>query len=890
MESDSAARSHKYPTNYDEDSRIRVADTNKWQSSIKKVICSVVSVHFRFTRSFDTEHAGSFKASGFIVDSERGYILTNRHVVGPGPFRGVVVLSNHEEADAYPVYCDPVHDFGYLKFDPKAIQHMLVTSLPLRPDLAKVGTDIRMVGNDAGETLSILTGASSAATGGSSGSPVVNLDGYAVALQAGGRGDSASTNYFLPLDRPLRALECLQKGKPITRGDIQCKFQLRPFNECRRFGLSSEWESQIRQTFPNENGMLVVDTVLPEGPSDRKLDVGDVLIKVNGNLLIQFIRLDDILDSTVGQTLKFLILREGKEVEVEIEVGDLHKITPDRFVSVSGGIFQEVSYQLACRYKVACKGVYYWCADDEGWFILSVDHAELPELGRFIEVASSIPDRERCVVRYRTLQDPYKINTCVIKIDRHWREEMELAVRNDELGLWDFSSLADPLPPAAPIPQEGTFGELTAAYPGSELVQSFVYIECTTPLALDGIPKDVISGWGLVIDADKGMVITSRETVPHGLCDISITIADSIIVEGKVVFFHPMQGYVIIGAILSTEEINQGASTYFIGHNNNNTGQIVHTATTVTEICITAIPVNTDSPTYRAINIDTIKIETRLSKMCNSGVLWLGCRGESGIYCIGLATPAISHVVHQIRSGIVPKLRILPVEFGTVRMTEAGDMGVPKEWIRKFSLVKKAHRRPLIVKRRAHTSQEQGGDELLEGDIPLYLGDKVISKISDLDVMYSQEVLDVTVIRHGQEVRLELSTIAADDLETDRVVLFCGATLQAPHHAVQQLIGPLPSEVYVSDYTPGSPADQYGLKDATFITHVNDEPTPNLDFFAAAHVEIPDNIYFRLRAVTSDGVKHVITIKKDEHFFPSVQWIKDSDRGWRRVSRECGQP
>ena len=51
-----------------------------------------------------------------------------------------------------------VHDFGYpinmfimakfsfLKFDPSKIRYMEVQALPLRPDLAKVGVEIRVVG------------------------------------------------------------------------------------------------------------------------------------------------------------------------------------------------------------------------------------------------------------------------------------------------------------------------------------------------------------------------------------------------------------------------------------------------------------------------------------------------------------------------------------------------------------------------------------------------------------------------------------------------------------------------------------------------------------------------------------------------------------------------
>ena len=105
--------------------------------------------------------------------------------------------------------------------------------------------EIRVVGNDAREKVSILSvvisrvdrnapaygegysdfntnfiQAADAASGGSSGSPVVNHDGVAVALQADGRADGAATDYFLPLDRPIRVLEILRWGEHVTRGTI----------------------------------------------------------------------------------------------------------------------------------------------------------------------------------------------------------------------------------------------------------------------------------------------------------------------------------------------------------------------------------------------------------------------------------------------------------------------------------------------------------------------------------------------------------------------------------------------------------------------------------------------------------------------------------------------
>lgn len=72
-------------------------DSPEWQATIEKVVKSVVSIHFCQTCSFDTDLSMSSQATGFVVDAERGYILTNRHVACAGPFWGYCIFDNHEE-------------------------------------------------------------------------------------------------------------------------------------------------------------------------------------------------------------------------------------------------------------------------------------------------------------------------------------------------------------------------------------------------------------------------------------------------------------------------------------------------------------------------------------------------------------------------------------------------------------------------------------------------------------------------------------------------------------------------------------------------------------------------------------------------------------------------
>ena len=72
-------------------------DSPEWQATIENVVKSVVSIHFCQTCSFDTDLSMSSQATGFVVDAERGYIMTNRHVVCAGPFWGYCIFDNHEE-------------------------------------------------------------------------------------------------------------------------------------------------------------------------------------------------------------------------------------------------------------------------------------------------------------------------------------------------------------------------------------------------------------------------------------------------------------------------------------------------------------------------------------------------------------------------------------------------------------------------------------------------------------------------------------------------------------------------------------------------------------------------------------------------------------------------
>src|ERR1700739_1468909 len=93
-----------------------------WAETLERIAGSVVSIDVDSTRAFDTEWNSSAQATGFVVDAERGLILTNRHVVTHGPAHAEGHLLNREEVQLSPVYRDPVHAFGISRYDPQKLR------------------------------------------------------------------------------------------------------------------------------------------------------------------------------------------------------------------------------------------------------------------------------------------------------------------------------------------------------------------------------------------------------------------------------------------------------------------------------------------------------------------------------------------------------------------------------------------------------------------------------------------------------------------------------------------------------------------------------------------------------------------------------------------------
>ena len=114
------------------------AEETRWTETLERISTAVVSIRVDSTRAFDTEWNQSSQATGFVVDADRGLILTNRHVVTPGPVVAQAIFLNQEEVDLVPIYRDPVHDFGFFRYDPAALKFIQPIELELDPEAARL--------------------------------------------------------------------------------------------------------------------------------------------------------------------------------------------------------------------------------------------------------------------------------------------------------------------------------------------------------------------------------------------------------------------------------------------------------------------------------------------------------------------------------------------------------------------------------------------------------------------------------------------------------------------------------------------------------------------------------------------------------------------------------
>jgi pro-apoptotic serine protease NMA111 len=907
-------------------------EAQTWNRTLERISSGVVSIQIDSTRAFDTERNSSSQATGFVVDAKRGLILTNRHVVTPGPVRAQAVFLNQEEVDLIPVYRDPIHDFGFFHYDPGQLMFIQPTELALVPEGAQIGRDIRVIGNDAGEQLSILAGtiarldrqapnygrgnyndfntfylqAASGTSGGSSGSPVVDIEGRVVALNAGANTQAASS-FFLPLDRVKVALSEIQSGMPVPRGTLQTEFVHKPFAELRRLGLARETEARVRAQYPNQTGMLVVEQVIPGSAAASKLEPGDILVEVDGELIAEFVPLEDALDRSVGRAVNLVVERGGDRREHQLRVDDLNSITPAEYVEYGDGVFHKLSYQQARHFYRPVTGVYVAnpgyvfgkAAIPRGSIVTGIGTETIDDLDEFERAIEALPDDAQAPVRFVTFDDPQNERQRLITNDRSWFPARRCR-RDDEHGVWPCEDLA-PSPPRLPVAAtEGTTFPRQGERHVQAIAPSLVLVNFDMPYTVSGVADRYYYGTGLVADADRGWVIVDRNTVPVAMGDVRLTFAGSLEIPGHVEYVHPLHNLAVVSydpkllgdtpvksATFATKPIEVGQTVAVVGLGPD--FKMLSQSSEVANVAAAGFPLSR-TLRFRDTNLDAVTLVNGPNDFDGTLVdfqgrvlgMWASFAYQAGRDLtqinMGIQADLITAMLDKMRRGV--QLRSLEVEWAQMPLATARKVSLPEEWVQRYEAHNASKREVLTVS--TTVADSPAAEFFRSGDILLGIDGNLANTFREVEAAAQQPTVEVTVFRNGAEVSGRVDTVALDGIGIDRVVSWAGALLQAPHRelAVQRGVGT--GGVYVSYFNFGSPASRSGLFAGRRIVALDGQPTPDLDTFVKVAATLDHESAVRLNTMSLNDVPEVITMKLDPVYWPSYELRRDG-YDWRRL-------
>jgi len=294
--------------------------------------------------------------SGFIIDKD-GAILTNNHVVENAQ-KIAVRLADEREFEAKVIGKDPRTDIALIKIDAKGDLPVIALG---DSDRLEVGEWVMAIGNPFGLDHSVTAGIVSAKgrqigqgpydnfiqtdasiNPGNSGGPLINLKGEVVGINSAifsRSGGNIGIGFAIPINLAKELVPQLKAKGKVTRGFLGVLIQKVTPEIAEGLGLD-----QLR-------GALVAN-VSKGGPADKAdVKVGDVIIEFDGQPVKDSGDLPLIVArTTVGKTVPMKVLRDKREVTLNVTVGELkdeEAVASTTKAEELGMAVQEVTPQIA---------------------------------------------------------------------------------------------------------------------------------------------------------------------------------------------------------------------------------------------------------------------------------------------------------------------------------------------------------------------------------------------------------------------------------------------------------------------------------------------------------------------------------------------------------------
>lgn len=283
--------------------------------------------------------------SGVIVDADKGYVLTNNHVIANAD-EITVTLRDKRQFEAKVVGTDPDADLAVIRIDAEELRQLDMAD----SSTLQVGDFVVAIGNPFGLQQTVTSGIVSALgrTGlgiegyenfiqtdasinpGNSGGALVDLDGKLVGINTailGPSGGNVGIGFAIPSNMAKSIMAQLIEYGEVRRGQLGVMVQDVTPDLAKAFGIKQR------------DGAVIAQVVKGSAAEKAGLKVGDVVTGINGRAVTRSADLRNAVGMLrVGEKVSLDIIRNGKPHTIHSRIA-----APERTKAESAGLPKRLS-------------------------------------------------------------------------------------------------------------------------------------------------------------------------------------------------------------------------------------------------------------------------------------------------------------------------------------------------------------------------------------------------------------------------------------------------------------------------------------------------------------------------------------------------------------------
>jgi serine protease DegQ len=281
-----------------------------------------------FGEQFDAQTRRSSSLGSGVIVSDKGYILTNHHVVEAAD-EIEIALADMRRARARVVGSDPETDLAVVKIDLKN----LPAATFAQSDQARVGDVVLAIGNPFGVGQTVTSGIISALSRshlgintfenfiqtdaainpGNSGGALVDTSGNLLGINTAiytRSGGSQGIGFAIPSSLAKQVMEQIIETGTVTRGWVGIGVQ----------DLTPELAATLK--LAKNSGAVITEVVTASPAAEAGIKPGDVLVGVNGKTVADYTSTLNVISALKpGTTATLQVMREKNELDVKVSVG-----------------------------------------------------------------------------------------------------------------------------------------------------------------------------------------------------------------------------------------------------------------------------------------------------------------------------------------------------------------------------------------------------------------------------------------------------------------------------------------------------------------------------------------------------------------------------------------